>query len=161
MGGRGTLFQPVWGRADRMSRTTSIVKFVMRTFVLHISIASPLGESGKLQMASDMTGLEFALNAFTVDGTQSKRGGNLESIGDEYRALRAMRWVNVCFKLDCETHTKKKKDRYSSSRTKSSPRVATLPDCHLLWSCITFWSVRRFRYRINCMGGKKPNMSDG
>ncbi|KDR75381.1 hypothetical protein GALMADRAFT_140887 [Galerina marginata CBS 339.88] len=70
---------------------TSIVKYVIRVFVLHISIASPLGESGKLQMASDMTGLEFALNAFMADGSQNKRGGNLESIGDEYRALRAMR----------------------------------------------------------------------
>ncbi|KAF8972928.1 Golgi transport complex subunit 5-domain-containing protein [Flammula alnicola] len=70
---------------------TSIVKYVIRTFILHISIASPLGESGKLQMASDMTGLEFALNAFIVDNTQNKRGGNLELIGDEYRALRAMR----------------------------------------------------------------------
>jgi len=70
---------------------TSIVKFVMKTFVLHISIASPLGESGKLQMASDMTGLEFALNAFIADTTQNRRGGNLESTGDEYKALRAMR----------------------------------------------------------------------
>lgn len=42
-------------------------------------------------MASDMTGLEFALNAFMADSTLNKRGGNLESIGDEYRALRAMR----------------------------------------------------------------------
>jgi len=44
-------------------------------------------------MASDMTGLEFALNAFIADSTQNRRGGNLESIGDEYRALRAMRRV--------------------------------------------------------------------
>ena len=109
MGGHGALFSAtVWGRADWMTRITSIVKFVMRTFVLHISIASPLGESGKLQMASDMTGLEFALNAFIVDGTQSKRGGNLESIGDEYRALRAMRWVDLCFRLGCKVHTKQK-----------------------------------------------------
>jgi len=70
-------------------RVTSIVKYVIRIFVLHISIAHPLGESGKLQMASDMTNLEFALNVFiSID---NKRGGNLESIGDEYRALRAMR----------------------------------------------------------------------
>ena len=70
---------------------TSIVKYVIRTFILHISIASPLGESGKLQMASDMTSLEFALNAFIADNAQNKRGGNLELIGDEYRVLRAMR----------------------------------------------------------------------
>ena len=59
--------------------------------MLHISIASPLGESGKLQMATDMTGLEFALNAFLAD-PQLKRGGNLEILGEEYRALRAMRY---------------------------------------------------------------------
>ena len=70
---------------------TSIVKYVIRTFILHISIASPLGESGKLQMASDMTSLEFALNAFIADSTQNKRGGQLELIGNEYRVLRAMR----------------------------------------------------------------------
>jgi hypothetical protein len=69
----------------------SIVRFVMKTFVLHVSIAKPLGESGKLQLTSDMTELEFALSAFLVDSPQSKRGGNLETVGDEYRVLRAMR----------------------------------------------------------------------
>ncbi|EGN99797.1 hypothetical protein SERLA73DRAFT_106606 [Serpula lacrymans var. lacrymans S7.3] len=69
----------------------SIVKFVIRTFVLHASIAKPLGESGKLQLTSDMTELEFALSAFLVGNQQSKRGGNLESVGDEYKSLRAMR----------------------------------------------------------------------
>ncbi|KAJ6593688.1 Golgi transport complex subunit 5-domain-containing protein [Mycena capillaripes] len=70
---------------------TSIVKFVIRTFVLHVSIAKPLGESGKLQLTSDMTELEFALSAFLVENTASKRGGNLETVGDDYRILRAMR----------------------------------------------------------------------
>ncbi|KAJ7755714.1 Golgi transport complex subunit 5-domain-containing protein [Mycena maculata] len=69
----------------------SIVKFVIRTFVLHVSIAKPLGESGKLQMTSDMTELEFALSAFLVENAQSKRGGSLETVGDDYRILRAMR----------------------------------------------------------------------
>jgi hypothetical protein len=69
----------------------SIVKFVIRAFVLHVSIAKPLGESGKLQLTSDMTELEFALNAFMVEDKQAKRGGNLDSIGDDYRALRAIR----------------------------------------------------------------------
>ncbi|KAF8891707.1 Golgi transport complex subunit 5-domain-containing protein [Infundibulicybe gibba] len=68
-----------------------IVKFVIRTFVLHVSIAKPLGESGKLQLTSDMTELEFALSAFLVENPQSKRGGNLDSVGEEYRVLRAMR----------------------------------------------------------------------
>lgn len=68
-----------------------IVKYVIRTFVLHASIANPLTEIGKLQLTTDMTELEFALSAFLVDNLQSKRGGNLESIGEEYKILRAMR----------------------------------------------------------------------
>ncbi|KAF9222669.1 hypothetical protein BS17DRAFT_176069 [Gyrodon lividus] len=68
-----------------------IVKYVIRVFILHASIAKPLGESGKLQLTTDMTELEFSLSAFLADGPQSKRGGNLESIGDEYKTLRAMR----------------------------------------------------------------------
>ncbi|KAF5385847.1 hypothetical protein D9615_002395 [Tricholomella constricta] len=69
----------------------SIVTYVIRTFVLHVSIARPLGESGKLRLTSDMAELEFALSAFMVENPQSKRGGDLETIGDEYRVLRAMR----------------------------------------------------------------------
>lgn len=71
-----------------------IVKYVIRIFVLHASIAKPLGEGGKLQLTTDMTELEFSLNAFLAGGSQSKRGGSLESIGDEYKALRAMRWAS-------------------------------------------------------------------
>lgn len=73
----------------------SIVKFVIRTFVLHVSIAKPLGESGKLQLTSDMTELEFALSAFLTDNSPNKRGGNLETVGDDYRILRAIRSVGV------------------------------------------------------------------
>ncbi|KAG6333689.1 hypothetical protein ID866_5396 [Astraeus odoratus] len=69
----------------------NIVKYVIRIFVLHASIAKPLGESGKLQLTTDMTELEFTLNAFLVNNPQSKRGSNLESIGEEYKTLRAMR----------------------------------------------------------------------
>ncbi|KAJ7594725.1 Golgi transport complex subunit 5-domain-containing protein [Mycena floridula] len=75
---------------DARAWMLSVVKYVIRTFVLHISIAKPLGESGKLQLTSDMTELEFALNAFMIQN-QSQRGGNLESVGDDYRTLRAMR----------------------------------------------------------------------
>lgn len=81
------------------SRVMSIVKFVIRTFVLHVSVAKPLGESGKLQLTSDMTELEFALSAFMVENPQSKRGGNLEDAGDDYRALRAMRSVHLIHPL--------------------------------------------------------------
>ncbi|KXN90188.1 Conserved oligomeric Golgi complex subunit 5, partial [Leucoagaricus sp. SymC.cos] len=70
---------------------TSIVKYVIKTFLLHASIVKPLGESGKLQLTSDMTEVEFALNAFMVDSPQNKSAGGLESIGSEYKALRAMR----------------------------------------------------------------------
>jgi len=72
-------------------RVPGIVKHVIRTFVLHASIAKPLGEGGKLQLTTDMAELEFSLNAFLADGSQSKRDGSLESIGEEYKALRAMR----------------------------------------------------------------------
>src|SRR5690349_7744666 len=73
-------------------RVIAIVQHIIRSFVLHISLVCPLGESGKLQMASDMTGLEFALSSFLAE-SQNKPGGSLESIGKEYRALRAMRCV--------------------------------------------------------------------
>ena len=70
------------------------MRFVLKTFVLHASIAKPLGEMGKLQLTSDMTELEFALSAFMTDPkAQSKRGANWEAVGDDYRALRAMRYV--------------------------------------------------------------------
>ncbi|KAK7472882.1 hypothetical protein VKT23_000990 [Stygiomarasmius scandens] len=68
----------------------SIVKYVLRTFVLHVSITKPLSESGKLQLTTDMTELEFALNSFMADGSKISRD-NLEIAGEEYRALRAMR----------------------------------------------------------------------
>jgi hypothetical protein len=68
------------------------VKTVIRNFVLHVSIAKPLGESGKLQLTSDMTELEFALNAFIMEGPQKGSGG-LERIGSDYLVLRAMRYV--------------------------------------------------------------------
>ncbi|KAF8584833.1 hypothetical protein K439DRAFT_1646830 [Ramaria rubella] len=69
--------------------TTSIVKYVIRTFVNHVSIAKPLGENGKLQLTSDMTELEFALNAFMAEHGQN--AAKLDVIGDDYRALRALR----------------------------------------------------------------------
>ncbi|KAI0342194.1 hypothetical protein BDW22DRAFT_1376570 [Trametopsis cervina] len=70
---------------------TSIVKYVIKTFVLHASIVKPLGETGKLQLTSDMTELEFALSAFMSDKAQTKRGGDWGGALEEYRCLRAMR----------------------------------------------------------------------
>ncbi|RPD78344.1 hypothetical protein L226DRAFT_502792 [Lentinus tigrinus ALCF2SS1-7] len=70
----------------------AIVRFAIKTFVLHASIAKPLGESGKLQLTTDMTELEFALSAFMSDKTtQNKRGADWEAVADDYRVLRAMR----------------------------------------------------------------------
>lgn len=40
-----------------------------------------------------MTELEFALSAFVADKTQGKRGVNWNGAEEEYRALRAMRYV--------------------------------------------------------------------
>ncbi|KAG8923057.1 hypothetical protein FRC02_011429 [Tulasnella sp. 418] len=64
------------------------VKRVIRTFILHASIAKPLSETGKLQLTTDMTELEFALNAFMMEG-----GNKIKSdlIADDYRALRTFR----------------------------------------------------------------------
>ena len=68
-----------------------IGQHVIRTFVLHVSIARPLGESGKLQLTTDMTELEFALSAFLADRQQNKRGSSLLAAGADYLTLRAMR----------------------------------------------------------------------
>ena len=65
-------------------------------FLLHASIASPLGESGKLKLTGDMTELEFALGTFLSTGqVQGVRGGmKLERLGDDYLALRSFRFVH-------------------------------------------------------------------
>jgi conserved oligomeric Golgi complex subunit 5 len=67
------------------------VQYVIKTFVLHASIAKPLGEVGKLQLTSDMTELEFTLSAFMSDKAQNKRGAEWGSVQEDYRCLRAMR----------------------------------------------------------------------
>ncbi|KAA1471874.1 hypothetical protein DENSPDRAFT_800169 [Dentipellis sp. KUC8613] len=71
--------------------TIAIAKDVIKAFVLHVSIVKPLDESGKLQLTTDMTELEFALGAFLLENPQSKRSGNLDVVGDDYKMLRAMR----------------------------------------------------------------------
>ena len=43
------------------------------------------------QLTNDMTELEFALSAFLIESPQSKRVGNLDVVGDDYKTLRAMR----------------------------------------------------------------------
>jgi hypothetical protein len=77
----------------------AITKHVLKHFVLHASIASPLGEGGKLQLTSDVAQLEFDLNQFVSagDGTGPKRGIGLrlEMAGDDFRALRGFRYGRV------------------------------------------------------------------
>lgn len=73
-------------------RAISIVKFTVKTFLLHASIAKPLSESGKLQLTNDMTELEFVLSAFLTEGSQVRRNEGLGLIGEDYVALRVMRY---------------------------------------------------------------------
>jgi len=71
----------------------SLGRFLIQTFLIHASIARPLGESGKLKLTGDMTELEMGLASFlNVGQVQGARGGiKLERLGDEYSALRAFR----------------------------------------------------------------------
>jgi hypothetical protein len=67
------------------------VRYVLRAFVLHVSIVKPLDETCKLQLTGDMTELEFSLGAFVSEGKGKRGGGGLDAAGAEYRALRALR----------------------------------------------------------------------
>lgn len=71
-----------------------LARHTLRTFVLHISIVKPLGETGKLQLTSDMTELEFALSSLLAEGVaqgSTKQRWKLDVLGADYKALRAMR----------------------------------------------------------------------
>ncbi|KAG8904488.1 hypothetical protein FRB99_001664 [Tulasnella sp. 403] len=69
----------------------SIVRRTIRSFVLHASLAKPLGENGKLQLTTDMTEFEFALNAFMVGDDRQQTNAMKEAIADDYLALRGFR----------------------------------------------------------------------
>ncbi|KAL7424738.1 hypothetical protein Q5752_000422 [Cryptotrichosporon argae] len=70
-----------------------LAKHVIRTFLVHASIARPLGESGRLKLTGNMTELEMALQNFVATGQVAgqKGGVKLDRIGDEYLALRSFR----------------------------------------------------------------------
>jgi conserved oligomeric Golgi complex subunit 5 len=71
-----------------------IARHTLRTFVLHVSIVKPLGESGKLQLTNDMTELELSLTSLLSEGVaqgNSKQKWKLDVLGLDYRALRALR----------------------------------------------------------------------
>ena len=139
-------------------RVPEIVKYVIRTFVLHSSIAKPLGESGKLQLATDMAELEFSLNAFLADASQGKRGGNLEHIGEEYKALRAMRFVvsvlpahvvNDAVDRSCFSRM----DRW---RCLSALRGSRRSSCSIIFSF-----GRHCHFHTHFTGGRKQSMYAG
>jgi hypothetical protein len=73
----------------------ALSRFLIRTFLLHASIARPMGESGRLKLTGNMTEFEMSLQNFLmtgrVQGSGSKTGLKVSQIGDEYYALRAFR----------------------------------------------------------------------
>ncbi|KAI0036874.1 Golgi transport complex subunit 5-domain-containing protein [Vararia minispora EC-137] len=71
--------------------TITIVRYIIKIFVLHASIVKPLDEARKLQLTNDMTELEFSLSSFLIQSPLAKRGGSLDVIGEDYKTLRAMR----------------------------------------------------------------------
>ncbi|KAK8865981.1 hypothetical protein IAR55_001131 [Kwoniella newhampshirensis] len=71
----------------------SLSQYIIRTFLLHASIARPMGESGALKLTGDMTELEMGVtNLLNTGRVQGARGGmKVEKVGDEYQALRSFR----------------------------------------------------------------------
>lgn len=134
------------------------MKYVIGTFLLHASIANPLGESGKLQLTSDMTELEFSLGALMADKNQPKRGVNWEPVGGDYRALRAMRLVITCcfnhLYLNFESNCRVIGHSYSW-RTVSSHPGSTQPICRLSLFYITSWFAHLSPFHILCMDGQR------
>ncbi|KAG6820510.1 hypothetical protein H0H93_015983 [Arthromyces matolae] len=127
------------------ARVLSLVKYVIRTFVMHVSIARPLGESGKLRLTSDMAELEFSLSAFLAGNSQSKRGGDLEAVGDEYRTLRAMRRTSA---IPGEFHAWKfSANNWATPADSSTPHHCSVSDA------VTPQSSWVARSRICPMGG--------
>jgi hypothetical protein len=78
-----------------MCRILDLSRYIIRTFLLHASIARPLGESGKLKLTGDMTELEMGVASLLSTGqVQGQRGGlKMERVGEEYLALRGFRCV--------------------------------------------------------------------
>ena len=88
-----------FGDATRLNtdetRVLNLSKNLLWTFLLHASIARPMGESGKLKLTSDMTQLEMGLASLLTTGQiQGARGGmRVDRVGKEYMALRSFRYV--------------------------------------------------------------------
>ena len=82
--------------AKLIKRVLELSRYLIRTFLLHASIARPMGESGKLKLTGDMTELEMGLSSLLSTGQiQGGRGGTrVSDIGEAYLALRAFRYVS-------------------------------------------------------------------
>ncbi|CDZ96191.1 Predicted Golgi transport complex 1 protein [Phaffia rhodozyma] len=85
--------------------TVELVRYIIQTFVLHASIVSPLGESGKLRLTSDMTELEFSLGTFLLaaSGNDRRNALKIQDIGEAYLCLRAFRpflFLETCLLSD-------------------------------------------------------------
>ncbi|SCZ88359.1 BZ3500_MvSof-1268-A1-R1_Chr10-2g02931 [Microbotryum saponariae] len=61
-------------------------RFIVQTFLLHASLITPLGESGKLKLVADTASLEFSVSAYL-----SSHALALAAMGDQFKALRAWR----------------------------------------------------------------------
>ncbi|ORY23208.1 Golgi transport complex subunit 5-domain-containing protein [Naematelia encephala] len=69
-----------------------LCRYMIKIFLLHASIARPMGESGRLKLTGDLTEFEMGLASLLGTGqVQGGRGIRLERVGDEYLALRAFR----------------------------------------------------------------------
>ncbi|GAA5977892.1 hypothetical protein JCM10908_005134 [Rhodotorula pacifica] len=62
-----------------------LARFIVQTFLLHASLLR-VGESGKLRVTNDTTTLEFAVTQYL-----SAHGLALNSMGDQFKAVRAFR----------------------------------------------------------------------
>jgi hypothetical protein len=78
-------------------RVLDLARHLISVFLLHASIARPLGESGKLKLTTDMTELEVSIQSLLATGqpmgAKSTKGVKLSQIGDEYLALRSLRTI--------------------------------------------------------------------
>ncbi|KWU42843.1 hypothetical protein RHOSPDRAFT_7839, partial [Rhodotorula sp. JG-1b] len=62
-----------------------LARFIVQTFLLHASLLR-VGEAGKLRLTNDVTTLEFAVTQYL-----SAHGLALNSMGDQFKAVRAFR----------------------------------------------------------------------
>jgi len=94
------------------NRAIQIAQRIMHVFMFLASLVRPLSEVGKLKLAADMAQLEFAVSQFV-----SEHGVTMEQIGDEYKALRAIRPSSSWTRHSSLLHTIQPMFQISSSST--------------------------------------------